>query len=379
VVGQTYRYIKFGDDPEKVTNEDLVDIVTSVEDDLCVFQSKDEIPVVDVLNLVPANPDERLACAPITRRLLTLATDLGLHQRAAKYGISFNQLLSMVIELDTAGLPKPGTLARKESLQAAATWSLKKDGHEPSCYNAATILYNLLSVRPLGSVRQGRQDVALTINGAPDSAGFNGRKTPDPTQRFPGHHAELQLACTGLRKAMLAAAERAQRRVFGVNFGIHGFVIVVTEAYAEVLQSFAGKDGDMLANYLDLVKTRGHIYTAEALAGFLAEMVVENEDDDQEGIGAERAQRILFGGRADDPVIDPVATAALASAKKKREDAGDEEASSEDEVVHCPRLEHAPFRWVECDLKGDAEIDEAITSWITVALAFYEEAWETME
>lgn len=91
------------------------------------------------------------------------------------------------------------------------------------------------------------------------------------------------------RDALIAAVRAAASHgaIFRVRCGIHGFIIMVRGgANVELLQSFAGAEGEMLATNLAANKSWG----LEAMVTLLTNMVSNSEDE------RNAAQETLFGG-----------------------------------------------------------------------------------
>ncbi|NUS42165.1 MAG: hypothetical protein HOQ24_00475 [Mycobacteriaceae bacterium] len=344
VIGQQYRFAEFVENQDEDTVEflDHTGQLTQINDTTCTFAVGGGAPIAvsaaDVISIVPQLtwPTLQPALAPITCMIIAAGQQEGLVAKAAGYGISFNQLLSMIIELDLT--QNTGDTEVYQAIVEASVSSLTLGSHTPSCYNAATVLYNMLALNPLPSLPNSTGAlVPATINGAANAAGFQGREKPAADD--PHFTQNLTVACKGLCAALTTAAGTNVRWVFGVNFGIHGFVIAVTGDKAELLQSFAGAEGEMLMGFLEKTLTHGRYYTIAQLTSLLLEMVVEGAEDHDPG--ALRAQSIFFGGRADDPG-----------------DAG---------------LPVAPLRWVSFQLKLDAAIDQALIAWIRAGIRFYDD------
>ncbi len=341
VVGQTYRFVRFVHDEQEDTVEftDHTGPLTQVQDDLCTLQDPTDgvvtVPTADVVSLVPPLlwPTLQVQLAPVTCMVIGCGQRLLLAAKATAYGIGFNQLLSMVIEVDLTQNSDDDDDVYQEIVQGSVP-SLAAGSHEPSCYNAATVIYNLLAAAPLPSIPGDRGALGpASISGAKTAAGFQGREKPaaDDGQST----IQLTTACDGLAAALTTAAGTGNRWVFGINFGIHGFVIAVSGATAEILQSFAGDNGEMLMSFLEKTLTHGRVYTVGQLIGLFYEMIEEGDEDADPG--ALRAQSILFGGRADEG------------------------------------LTLAPFRWVACQMKTDQAIQQALTAWIQGGISFYDD------
>jgi hypothetical protein len=343
-VGGQYRFVQFLHNltDDTVDFADHTGQLTQINGTLCVFSvgpaGMITVPAQDVISAVPPLtwPVLQLNIAPFTCKIIAMAQQEGLVAKAATYGISFNQLLSMVIELDLTQNADDDEIY--QAIVLGSVSALAPDMHTPSCYNAANVLYNLLAANPLPNLPDSIGTLMpASINGASSAAGFQGREKP--TGNDPHFTNNLTLACTGLCTALTAAAGGNASWVFGVNFGIHGFVIAVTGQTAELLQSFAGDGGEMLMGFLEGTLKYGRSYSIAQLTSLLQEMIVEGAEDSDPG--ALRAQSIFFGGHADDP-----------------NDGG---------------LTEAPLRWVACQMKADAAINQALIAWIRAGIGFYDD------
>lgn len=260
------------------------------------------VDVADVVEELPAAQGDP-GLLPLTRTILGLMDDLGLADLANTYGISVEQLLSVAIELDASGAGC--------ALPQYSGYLLTQGESAPSCYNSATILYNLLAANPL----------TTTVQRAEGFQGAPVRKTA------PANRTRLRKTCTTLCTQIRAVPPAGPKQIFAVHFGGHGFTIVCDGHRAELLQSFAGASGDLLANYLTGNVRQLRSYSVDAIVQLLMDMIAEPT--------TLRAQSLLFGARADD--LD---------------------------------LETATFRWTCSDVKPTDAVVAALKAWVTANLSY---------
>ena len=282
--------------------EHHVGIPTGVNADIWNFGTH----AVDVDDVVEELPDQAgdAALLPVTRSILQLIDDLGMADIANAYGISVEQLLSVAIELDAT----PGA---DRANPAYMTHVLNEGESGPSCYNSATILYNLLATTPLTTTVQ-------------KAVGFEGAEIR-PTAR--GNRTRLTATCKSLCDRIRLVVPHGPKCIFGVHFGGHGFTIVCDGLRVELLQSFAGASGDTLVNFLRGNVDKLQTYSVETIVGLLQNMIAEPT--------TLRAQSLLFGARADDfDLLD------------------------------------ATFRWTCSDIRPTPEVMTALQNWITENLKY---------